>query len=230
MALPLTFLKRGRRLSPSGFITVICLVSWGTIPQQLIQYHKIIEHSTNISRRGLVFRSMKYTGIVGFEVLTVVLRRVLSSLLATCFMLVYCLAYSSTLKMEVTCPFETSVDFKRTARSYISEDRTFHETFCLKLWTLFECGLQDRDIIDSGIWVPMFWRNTPSIFMAVYSSGALVHTYKLTRCHNRENHNMNAVLSFGIVFANFRTVAIALTQKWHKFYSYMKCLDNVGWI
>jgi hypothetical protein len=32
-------------------------------------------------------------------------------LLATCFKLVYCLAYSSTLKMEATCYSETSVDF-----------------------------------------------------------------------------------------------------------------------
>jgi hypothetical protein len=34
-----------------------------------------------------------------------------SALLATCFMLVSCLAYSSTLKMEVTCSSETPVDF-----------------------------------------------------------------------------------------------------------------------
>jgi hypothetical protein len=32
--------------------------------------------------------------------------------------------YSSTLKMEVTYSPETSVDFQRTTRSYIPEDRT----------------------------------------------------------------------------------------------------------
>jgi hypothetical protein len=36
------------------------------------------------------------------------------ALLATCFMLVSCLAYSLTLKMEATCSSETSVDFKWT--------------------------------------------------------------------------------------------------------------------
>jgi hypothetical protein len=40
-----------------------------------------------------------------------------------CFLLVFtlvsCLAYSSTLKMEATCPSETSVDFQRTTWRYI---------------------------------------------------------------------------------------------------------------
>jgi hypothetical protein len=39
-------------------------------------------------------------------------------------MLVF-LAYFSTLKVEVTCSCETSVDFQRTTRRYIREDRTF---------------------------------------------------------------------------------------------------------
>jgi hypothetical protein len=40
-------------------------------------------------------------------------------------MLVSCLSYS-TLKMEVACSSETPVDFQRTVRHYIPEDRTFH--------------------------------------------------------------------------------------------------------
>jgi hypothetical protein len=40
---------------------------------------------------------------------------------ATCFMLVSCLAYSSTLKIEATCSFETSVDFQWTTQHYIQE-------------------------------------------------------------------------------------------------------------
>jgi hypothetical protein len=36
------------------------------------------------------------------------------ALFATLFRLLCCLAYSSTLKMEATCSFETSVDFKHT--------------------------------------------------------------------------------------------------------------------
>jgi hypothetical protein len=39
-------------------------------------------------------------------------------------MLVSCLAYSSTMKMEATYSSETSVDFQRTKRRYIPEDKT----------------------------------------------------------------------------------------------------------
>jgi hypothetical protein len=46
------------------------------------------------------------------------------TLLVACFMLVYCLAYSSTLKMEAICSSETSVYFHRTTRRYMPEDRT----------------------------------------------------------------------------------------------------------
>jgi hypothetical protein len=50
--------------------------------------------------------------------------------LATCFTLVSCLAYSSTLKMEVTCSSETSVDFQRTTQRYIPKDRNIHNHRC----------------------------------------------------------------------------------------------------
>jgi hypothetical protein len=42
-------------------------------------------------------------------------------------------AYSSTLKMESTCYSEASVDFQRTTRRYIPEDRTFHNHRCENL-------------------------------------------------------------------------------------------------
>jgi hypothetical protein len=67
------------------------------------------------------------------------------------------------------------------------------------------------------------------VFMAVYSSGSLVHTYKFTRCHNPENHSMIIILSFGVVFANFRTVAIAVTQV-APILSIHDEYENVGWI
>jgi hypothetical protein len=41
-------------------------------------------------------------------------------------MLVSCLPYSSTLKMEAKCSSETQAAFQRTKLRYISEDRTFH--------------------------------------------------------------------------------------------------------
>jgi hypothetical protein len=44
------------------------------------------------------------------------------------FKLFSCLAYSSNLK--ITCSSETSVDFRRTARRYIVEDRALHNSHC----------------------------------------------------------------------------------------------------
>jgi hypothetical protein len=51
--------------------------------------------------------------------------------LATCFMLVSYLAYSSTLKMEATCSSETSVDFQRITRRYIPEERALRLKYLL---------------------------------------------------------------------------------------------------
>jgi hypothetical protein len=51
------------------------------------------------------------------------------ALLANCFMLLSCLAYSSTLKMKAQCTSETLVDFQHTTRRYIPEDGTFREPF-----------------------------------------------------------------------------------------------------
>jgi hypothetical protein len=61
------------------------------------------------------------------------------ALLATCFMLVSCLAYYLTLKIEVTYSSKTSVDFQWTTQHYIPEDRTAPLTLAvhldsLKLW------------------------------------------------------------------------------------------------
>jgi hypothetical protein len=52
------------------------------------------------------------------------------NLLATCFILVSCSAYSSTLKMKATSSSETLVHSQRTTRRYITEDRTLHNPRC----------------------------------------------------------------------------------------------------
>jgi hypothetical protein len=52
------------------------------------------------------------------------------TLLATCFTLVSCLAYSSTLKTIAICSAETAVDFQRTTLRYIPEDRSLQEKNC----------------------------------------------------------------------------------------------------
>jgi hypothetical protein len=49
------------------------------------------------------------------------------SMLATCFMIDSCLAYSAILKIVATYSSETSVDFKRTIRRYILKDRILHD-------------------------------------------------------------------------------------------------------
>jgi hypothetical protein len=51
-------------------------------------------------------------------------------------MLVSYLAYSSNLKIGVTCFSETSVDLQRTIRHYITEDRTLHNHRCENLTSI----------------------------------------------------------------------------------------------
>jgi hypothetical protein len=53
-----------------------------------------------------------------------------SSLLGVYLLLVSCLAYSLTLKIEATCSYEMSVDFGQHTRHYIPEDRTLHSHRC----------------------------------------------------------------------------------------------------
>jgi hypothetical protein len=45
------------------------------------------------------------------------------TLLAACLMMVSCLAYYSTLKIEAKCSSETAIYFHQTTRRYIPEDR-----------------------------------------------------------------------------------------------------------
>jgi hypothetical protein len=52
--------------------------------------------------------------------------RVEEALLATCFLLVSCLSYSSTLKMEAVHSSEMMVDVCQTAQLYILENNTLH--------------------------------------------------------------------------------------------------------
>jgi hypothetical protein len=80
---------------------------------------------------------------------------------SSAFTLDSCLAYSSTLKTEETCPSETSVDFQRTTRQYIPEDRTVHDNryenlqsyiiFHLMIITLKYCSLlnaEEQEFVD----------------------------------------------------------------------------------
>jgi hypothetical protein len=70
-------------------------------------------------------------------------------LLDTCFMLVSWLAYFSTLKIEATCSSETSVEFQRTTRRYIPENRTTLESIQIS-HTLSPCSLVITEVEQKG--------------------------------------------------------------------------------
>jgi hypothetical protein len=53
------------------------------------------------------------------------------------FMLVSCLAYSSTLKVELICFSEMLVDFQQTTQRYIPNDRILHNHHCENLKSYF---------------------------------------------------------------------------------------------
>jgi hypothetical protein len=55
------------------------------------------------------------------------------ALLGACVILVLCFTYVSTLMVQVTRSSEAAVDFQRTTRSYIPEDRTLHKQLCKNL-------------------------------------------------------------------------------------------------
>jgi hypothetical protein len=63
------------------------------------------------------------------------------ALLATCFTLLSCLSYSSTLKMEALCSSETSIEFQRTTWRYIREERTLYNHRCENLNSCYGVGL-----------------------------------------------------------------------------------------
>jgi hypothetical protein len=56
-------------------------------------------------------------------------------LLATCLMLVSCLAYTLMMKMVEACCSKTQDDFQRITRRYVPEDRTLHNHTCENLTT-----------------------------------------------------------------------------------------------
>jgi hypothetical protein len=70
------------------------------------------------------------------------------------FMLDYCLAYSSILKMEVTRSTETSIDFQRTTQGYIRENGTPHSHRCENLKSKVNMNTCFCECIEFQIGVP----------------------------------------------------------------------------
>jgi hypothetical protein len=81
-----------------------CLLGYNTM--QYVASQRTFQRNVSPSSSGLKSKSGKK-----------------SALFAACFMLVSCLAYSSTLKMEATCSSKTLADFQLTTLWYILKDR-----------------------------------------------------------------------------------------------------------
>jgi hypothetical protein len=64
---------------------------------------------------------------------------------------VSCFAYSSTLKIEATYSSDTLVDFQRTARDYIPEDRTLHD-FTLETRTKQQQAFREFNLLSTVFW------------------------------------------------------------------------------
>jgi hypothetical protein len=83
------------------------------------------------------------------------------------FTLVSCLAYSSTLEIEVICFCETSVDFQRTTRPYFPEDIVLHNHCCENLNSYIEqmsshrrleCKWEDVKMdVEETVWECVDW-------------------------------------------------------------------------
>jgi hypothetical protein len=82
-------------------------------------------HQSHLYKNGHFVKSFIFWDITPCSPLKVdYVREEHFALLAACFMLVSCLAYSSTLKMEAICSSKMQDEFQRTAQHYIPESRT----------------------------------------------------------------------------------------------------------
>jgi hypothetical protein len=88
--------------------------------------------------------------------------------LAIWFTLVSSLAYSSTLKIEVTRSSEMSVQFQRTTRSYIPEDRTlFYACYEYDLYETYSSAItphlcEHHCVITQRLWSWASWASADS--------------------------------------------------------------------
>jgi hypothetical protein len=77
-----------------------------------------------------------------------VLKNVKQAWLAAFFVLVSCLAYSSTVKIEATCFSEKWVDFSRTIRRYFLEDVTLHSHLCDSIESVWVSGFSVKRFLS----------------------------------------------------------------------------------
>jgi hypothetical protein len=104
---------------------------------------------------------------------------------------VSCSAYSSTLKMEAICSFETSVEFQRTTRRYIPEDSTLHNHRCETLKSYTVNLKLDHDqlfyVLPDSLFLAMQWLDAvlpeiPTVLLSKPQANKnnLSQTHKLT--------------------------------------------------
>jgi hypothetical protein len=93
-----------------------------------------------------------------------------------CFLLILvsCLAYSSSLKMEATCYPETSVDFRWTTQRYVTEDKPLHNhpSKNLKSYSsavIYIFGSLHHNVVR---WCAIFW--AASVFSMKWLNSGLV--------------------------------------------------------
>jgi hypothetical protein len=71
------------------------------------------------------------------------------ALLAACFMLVTCLVYSLTLKMEATCSSKMSAEVQWNTQHYITEERTLQKFICFGI--IITTVIKSAYILQSNI-------------------------------------------------------------------------------
>jgi hypothetical protein len=105
-------------------------------------HHTVQQYTSTVTRifRRSVSESLRY---VRSDILTEIVikspafcdkyHRRPQALFAVCFMLVFCLVYSSILKMKATCSSEMSIDFQQTTWWYIPPSpKTLQSLCCLR--------------------------------------------------------------------------------------------------
>jgi hypothetical protein len=95
-----------------------------------LEYNELFLHKVYSTNK--IAEELNKVKCVGFEAFkAVVMKNFIFrlALLAICAMLISCLAYSFTTKLEVRCSSETSGDFQRTTWHYIREDRTLQMNY-----------------------------------------------------------------------------------------------------
>jgi hypothetical protein len=111
------------------------------------------------------------------------------------FMLVSCLAYSSTLKMEAKCSSEESADFQQTTRHYIPEERTLPGSVLFAGCFSHTCFSLQFHPEDRG---SMFLRNVGEFFFGLHR----VTSQKIVLLNSRQVLQHNNLL----LFHNYRLI------------------------